>query len=392
MSTKTKQELLEHYAQRYRSAGRAARSKLLDEVCALTGYHRKYAISRLNHPPLTRQGPARRPRGRKYGADVHDALTRLWKAANCICARRLVPFLPDLLEALQRHGELALCPEVEAKVKTLSIATADRLLQTERNERPWLNLGTTRPGTLLKHQIPVRTFADWDDARPGFTEVDLVAHCGPSTHGEYLNSLVLTDVSTGWTEPCAVLNRSLATVTAAISRAHKLLPFDLLGLDSDNGSEFINYHLLKYCEQHKITFTRGRAYKKNDQCFVEQKNYTVVRQSVGYDRFEGEAAYRALEAMYRPLRLYVNFFQPCLKLSQKTRDGNRVTRRYDAAKTPCQRVLAQEGISAESKKRLAEEFAALNPVALLEQIQFFQDELWRHAKVRNSSDATIPLK
>lgn len=387
MSKKSKQELRAHYSKRYMTADAKDKPKLLDEFVTITGYHRKYAIALLNHRHWERRSPRRRPRGKKYGTDVQAALVKLWMAANRICTKRLVPFIPELMQAMVRHGELEVSPGVAAKLQTISPATADRLLKVARNHRPWLSNGTTRPGTLLKRQIPVRTFADWQETRAGFAEVDLVAHCGQTTDGEYLNSLVLTDIATGWTEPVAVLNRSLATVTAAIRLAQKHLPFDLLGLDSDNGSEFINHHLLKYCQEHSITFTRCRPNKKNDQCFVEQKNYTVVRQVVGYDRLEGHEACRALAALYRPLRLYVNFFQPSLKLVNKRRDGSRVTKTYEQAKTPCHRVLDAADVPENVKRRLREDYESLNPVALLEQIQFFQDRLWDHAKVRFTSDA-----
>jgi len=364
------------------------KQRLLDEFVGITGYHRKYAIAALNHPRKPRLSPARRPRGKKYGPDVQAALVKLWMAANRICAKRLVPFIPELMQAMQRHGELEVTPEVQAKLLTISVATSDRLLQAARRHRHWLKNGTTRPGTLLKHQIPIRTFADWQDSRAGFAEVDLVAHCGRTTSGEYLNSLVLTDIATGWTEPVAVLNRSQATVGAAIRLARKRLPFDLLGLDSDNGSEFINHHLLNYCQQHQITFTRCRANKKNDQCFVEQKNYTVVRQVVGYDRLEGPEACQALAALYRPLRLYVNFFQPSLKLATKKRDGGHVTKTYERAKTPCQRVMDATDIPQDIKERLKADYESLNPVALLGQIQFFQDQLWEHTRVSILAEAT----
>jgi len=234
----------------------------------------------------------------------------------------------------------------------LSPATADRLLKRARQGSAAAWLAHHQPGNLLLQAIPIRTFAEWDDAQPGFMEIDLVAHCGPSTHGEYLNSLDMVDVKTRWVELAALINRSQATVTAAVSACQARLPFRLSGVDSDNGPEFINHDLKRYCEQEHITFTRCRPYKKNDQAYVEQKNWTAIRQMVGYDRYEGSAACAALPALYEPLYWYLNFFQPVMVLVEKHRDGARVSRRYDQAKTPFQRTLDAPQVPDEVKAYL----------------------------------------
>jgi hypothetical protein len=290
-----------------------------------------------------------------------------------------VPYLPELAAVLEQHGELQLDAQTKTQLLSLSPATADRLLRAERQRHHPHGLGTTKPGTLLKHQIPIRTFADWDDAVPGFVEVDLVAHCAESTHGEYLNSLTLTDIVTGWTECLALRNRSQHTVHAAIVQARRRLPFPLVGLDSDNGTEFINDLLLRYCQQEHITFTRSRPYKKNDQAHVEQKNWSIVRQTVGYDRYEGQPACDALATLYEVVRLYTNFFQPCMKLQSKERLGSKVKKSYDPARTPYQRVLESEQVTQESKGRLQAQYRTLNPVALLRQIHRAQETLWQLA-------------
>ena len=333
MSQTSKRELVAAIRPRYTLGSRTAKQLVLDELVATTGYHRKYAIQVLNHPPKRRTGqrcggPA------KYMGPVRAALEQVWLAANCICSKRLVPGLPLLVEALERHGELQLDAQTRALLLTLSPATADRLLKRARSRSKPHGRTTTKPGTLLKQAIPVRTFAQWDDAQPGFMEIDLVAHCGEATRGEYLNSLDMIDVKTRWVELYGLINRSQATVSAAIVICRGRLPYALLGLDSDNGSEFINHDLQRYCEQEHITFTRCRPYKKNDQAYVEQKNWTAVRQNVGYDRYEGPAACAALNALYEPLRLYLNFFQPVMVLVEKVRDGAKVTKRYDVAQTP----------------------------------------------------------
>jgi hypothetical protein len=239
--------------------------------------------------------------------------------------------------------------------------------------------GTTKAGGLLKHQIPVRTFADGREDRPGFVEADLVAHCGASTHGTYLNTLVLTDIATGWTECLPLLFRSQEEVLQALERARRLLPFPLLGLDTDNGTEFLNAQLLEYCRRDAITFTRARAHQSNDQCHVEQKNGTIVRQLVGYDRYEGQQAYRQLTELYRAVRLYINFFQPSMKLVAKERHGAKVTKKYDDAQTPYQRLLGARVITAADQQRLAALSEALDPVALRRQMETLQHAFWRHA-------------
>ena len=281
--------------------------------------------------------------------------------------------------SLERHSHLTLSAEVRAQLLTLSPATADRLLRPVRERTRPRGIGTTKVGTLLKHKVPIRTFAEWDDVRPGFMEADLVAHCGTRAEDPYLSSLVLTDVATGWTECLPLLHHGYDDVIRALDQARLLLPFPLRGLDTDNGREFLNYPLLEYCAHAEITFTRGRAYRKNDQCDVEQKNGSIVRQIVGYDRFEGELAYHHRAEVYRALRLYVNVFQPSLKLVLKRRDGSRVYRRYDTAQTPLQRLLTADVLAEGARARLVALAEALDPVHVLRHLQRLQEALWRHA-------------
>jgi hypothetical protein len=375
MSFRAKRELLVQVAPRYRAASHAQKSVVLDEFVAATGYARKYAL-RLLARPVPLPGPIRRPRAPRYGSAVREALRIAWSAANEICSKRLVPFLPELVPTLERHGHLQLTAEVRTLLLALSPATADRLLQPVRQPH---GISTTKPGRLLKQQIPVRTFADWSDVRPGFLEADLVAHCGGVAEGAFLYTLTLTDVATAWTECLPLLHRTQEAVVQALARARQLLPFPLLGFDTDNGSEFLNQQLFDYCAREQITFTRGRTANKNDQCYVEQKNGSVVRQLVGYDRLEGEHAYRQLAELYRAVRLYVNFFQPSLKLLQKQREGSHVRRTYGPAQTPFQRVLATDVLTDATRERLTALYQALDPVRLLRQIGLLQDALWRHA-------------
>jgi hypothetical protein len=389
MSFRSKRELLAQVAPRYQLAGHTQKSVILDEFVAATGYARKYAIHLLTQPPMPAPAQIRRPRAPQYGSAVQAALETAWSAANCIGTKRLVPFLPKLVAALERHGHLTLTDDVRTQLLAMSRATADRLLQRARAAGQPRGVSTTKAGSLLKRQIPVRTFADWDDAAPGFFEADLVAHCGPRPDGAFLATLVLTDVATGWVECQALLYRSQDQVLQALKRARQLIPFPLLGFDTDNGAEFINTELVDYCAAEQITFTRGRAYQKNDQCFVEQKNGAVVRQFVGYDRFVGEAAYRQLVELYRALRLYVNFFQPSLKLKEKRRADHTVQRIYESAQTPFERLSLAAILTADRQAQLDGIFATLDPVRLLAQIGQLQDAFWQHARV-GSADGVGP--
>jgi len=308
MSMTSKRELLTAVSPRYVTATGAEKQRILAAFVAATGYHRKDALTLLNHPPRSRSRPVTRPRAKTYTPAVQRALVRLWEITDRICSKRLVPGVPDLLDALERHDELTLDAPTRALLLSLSPATADRLLAPTRRAALPRGRTTTKPGLLLKHQIPIRTFADWDDDRPGFLAIDLVGHGGESASGDgcplgSMHALVLTDIRTQWTECVALPNRGEQAVGTAIAHARTLLPMPVLGLDSDNGGEFINHHLVRYCTREQITCTRCRPYKKNDQCHVEQKNDSIVRQTIGYGRYEGETAYAALAAVYAPLRL-----------------------------------------------------------------------------------------
>ncbi len=381
MSFRAKRELLAQIAPRYHQARHTQKTLILDEFVAATGYARKYAIRLLTRPPLPAPASIRRPRAPRYGPAVQAALETAWAATNFIGAKRLVPFLPQLVPILERHGHLSLTDEVRMQLLTISAATADRLLQHARAANQPRGIAPPKAGTLLKRQVPIRTFADWNETAPGFLEADVVAHCGDRPDGAFLSTLVLTDVCTGWVECQALFYRSQDQVLQAVKRARQLLPFPMLGIDTDNGGEFLNHDLLAYCAQEQITFTRGRAYRKNDQCYVEQKNGAIVRQFVGYDRFEGDPAYRQLVELYRALRLYVNFFQPSMKLKDKHRDGASVRRTYDTAQTPFERLCTSGVLSDAVRERLETIFMTLDPMRLLQQIGRLQDALWQHAVV-----------
>jgi hypothetical protein len=299
---------------------------------------------------------------------VQHALKITWAATNFICAKRLVPFLPELVPVLEHHGHLRLEDEVRELLLAMSVSTAKRLLAATRRQEQPHGRSTTESGVLLKRHIPVRTCNDWNETKPGFCEGDLVSHCGPSVGGEFLNTLVLTDIATGSTECLALLHRSQAAAVQALDRVCQLLPFPMLGFDSDNGSKFINAELLAYCHRKQLTYTRGRVAKKNDQCFVEQKNGNIVRQYVGYDRFEGERAYRQLVELYRALRLYINFFHPSMRLLSKQRDGSKVQRKYEAVQTPLQRLLAAQLLTADAKILMTDIEASNGVIHVIDQV------------------------
>ena len=377
---------IREYAQavreRYLLASKKEKGRILDEFTRVTGHHRK-AVIRLLHRRYQHGAEKRRGRPRRYGAAVIGALRVTWEATDRVCSRRLQPFLPELIQVLRRHGESTMSAEVEAQLCRMSPSSIDRLL------KPWRRLGgrrpfsTTKPASLLKSSIPIRTFADWQEDKPGFLEADLVPHCGESAEGFYLNTLSTVDVATGWSECVGVWGKGQERVGGAVHRVRQRLPFPLLGLDSDNGGEFINQYLFAYCQREKITFTRSRSYKKHDSCHVEQKNWSVVRRLVGYDRYSSRAALDTLNRVYDLLRLYVNFFQPVMKLVAKTRNGARVHRVYDRARTPYQRLL-ESGVLVEAKQEeLAATYQHLNPVLLLRQINENLESLWKLAEHAN---------
>jgi hypothetical protein len=378
MTGKGKRELLEAVRPRYRRANKPEKVHILDEFVANTGYHRKYAIRLLKQDVKPRR-KKKAGKPKVYQGEVVIALIKIWAICGEICSRRLHPFLPEMVSVLERHAELKLSVEAKHLLLRMSRATIDRCLKSVR-QQPRRGLSTTKPGTLLKQAIPVRTFAEWQDTRPGFVEIDLVAHCGDSAHGEYLNTLNVVDLATGWCECLALANRSQSQVTAAMRRLRHRLPFPLLGIDSDNDSAFINNNLYRYCQDEKITFTRSRPYKKNDQAHVEQKNWSVVRRLIGYDRYESGPALKLLEAIYQDWRLYVNFFQPVLKLVEKRRVGSKVIKKYDTARTPYQRVLESPHVSQEAKEQLRQLYPTLNPMALRQRIDENVQKLWQLAR------------
>lgn len=382
----TRKELIEAIGARYREASTSERSTILSELVAVTGYHRKHAIRVLGSQ--TRGAPPRQPRNRLYDEAVRQALIVLWEASDRVCGKRLKPLVPVLIDAMERHGHLDLDGEVRAKLLHVSAATIDRALGPARNHVDGLRRRRPGVGAAIRRSVPVRTFADWRDPPPGFFEVDMVEHCGgPKTDGDFVHTLVLTDIASGWTECIAMPVRNQSLVVEALSIAAAELPFRMCGIDTDNDSAFMNETVFEHCKKHQLEQTRSRAYKKNDQAWVEQKNGAIVRRFVGYGRLSGLQATHALAKLYASARLYINFFQPSFKLKTKTRDGARVSKTYHPPATPCDRLLACAYVDDVVKQRLREQFAGLDPVRLLRDIRSSQQELSELA-ARGSRDAS----
>jgi hypothetical protein len=376
---KARNEVIDKHKNKYKKSSKKEKGTILDSVCLSTGLSRDRAARLLSGNDILRHKESLKKRGRKtiYKSDVYLPLRKIWAHMDCVCGKRLAAGMGDMLDALMKFGEIECTEDVEKKLRSMSAATMDRLLVNDRERLMLRGISTTKPGTLLKKDIPLRLGTEWDDAIPGYVEIDLVAHCGASTAGEYINTLDVTDISTGWTEPIGVINKAQKHVFEGLMFVEERQPFPYLGIDSDNGAEFINAHLYRYCRDAKISFTRSRPYKKNDGCHVEQKNWSLVRRNIGYARYEGKAALKLLNEYYALLRLHVNFFLPSAKLISKKRDGARIIKKYDTPTTPYKRVLASEYIPEDEKKRLTELYQTLNPAALMRDMKRLYKELYK---------------
>ena len=386
MGNETRWEYLRVMYERYRKAERKMRGRLLDEFCVTTGYNRKYAIRLLNGPVPEKKRP-RRVRGRKlrYGKQVMAVLTAVWEAAGYPWSVRLKALLPSWMPWIRKRYRIS--PKLEQQLLAMSARQMDRRLQSRKREQQRKIYGRTKPGTLLKHHIPVKTDS-WDVKGPGFAEIDLVSHSGNSADGEFVYTLNLTDIYSGWTESQALLGKSEIAVQQALDAIQAGLPFRLLGLDSDNGSEFINWHLKRWCDQKQIQLTRGRPYQKNDNAHIEQKNWTHVRKLLGWDRYDSVAAVAAINAVYRQeLRLWMNLYLPSVKLKKKVRVGSKLRRVYGPAQTPLERLLE----SGQADKRRVAGFkrllATLDPFDLAISINRKLEAVYRLANRRQSPKA-----
>jgi len=383
-----RREVVSAVAERYRPTKRAEKGRILDELCATTGWHRKHAVRALRQRETVMPGAvgASRERRRRYGATIKDALTALWEASDRVCGKRLKVMIPTLLPALEQHGRLTLDEADRARVLAISAATIDRLLGDVRVAASGGRRRRAGFYSAIRREVPIRTFNDWKSPPPGFCEVDMVAHGGTSVAGSFIQTLTMVDVATGWTECLPLVTRDGSLVVEAMKHARSLFPWLLRGVDFDNDSAFMNDVVVPWCREQKLEVTRSRAYKKNDQAFVEQKNGAVVRRLMGYGRFDGVETARLMARLYAAARLYVNFFQPSFKLKEKRREGAKVIKRYHVPSTPCKRALVHPKLAAAVKKRLREQYRTLDPVALLAEIRAAQEELGNRVD-RRAGDA-----
>ncbi len=369
MSRSAVREIVRRRRKEYLKGTKSEKKRILDEAEGLSGYHRKSLVRLFLEGMPARKGPIRRPRESKY-TPILDHLKTLWAAGFYACGKRLRPFLPEFLWVMKRHGEISVTPTEESLLLSISAATMDRMLKPERASMAIRGRTLTKPGTLLRSRIAVRTFAEWTENEPGFFELDLVGHCGGSGSGEFLYTLNMTDVYSGWVALGGMKGRGERGTLLAIQSASERMPFRIKGIDSDNDSAFINYHLAKYCEGEEIKFTRSREYKKNDQCHVEQKNWSVVRQFIGYRRFETDEQLALLKEVYPLIMAYHNFFSPMMKLVEKKREGSKVSRRYSTPLTPYRRLTESNGhIDSGTKEMLRRQYESLNPAELLRRIR-----------------------
>jgi len=373
---------LETVYQRYRKVSKESKGKILDELCNVCKYNRKYAIRKLSQLPMDEKPKVRpkRRRPRKYDYRVLEVLQDVWKWANYPWSVRLKEIIRLWLPWIKTRYRTT--PEIEEKLLLISASTIDRALKDKKRKLKRRLYGRTKPGTLLRHKIPVRTDS-WDVKRPGFMEADLVPHCGGSSQGEFICSLNLTDISTGWVETAAVMGKGQAGVLNAIEKISLRVPFKILGIDSDNGSEFINYHLLSYCQQQGIQFTRSRPYKKDDNAHIEQKNWTHVRKFMGWDRYDSPKSLEAMNDLYEnELSLFMNLFQPSVKLLKTIRKGSRKRRIYDKPQTPLDRLLSSGHLDKKRCDELKALRERLDPFSLSERINQKLECIWDLAHYR----------
>jgi len=385
MTVDERRKYLKVVALRYAKAGRAQRSALLTEMEAVTGLHRKSLLRLLHGPTLDRAPKRRRIRGRRYDLEVVGVVRVVWESLDYVCAERLAPALLPTAQQLARWEELVLTPAVEASLRTISRATVQRLLQRFQQDTPKLPRRKPQPPNRLLREVPMGRLP-WTTRTPGSFETDLVHHCGPVVAGEYVHTLQLVDIATGWSERTAVLGRSQAAMVEGFRRVQARLPFPITHLHPDNGSEFFNNHLIRYFGEAMtgLRLSRSRPYRKNDNRFVEQKNATLVRAYVGYERLDTLGQCMALNVLYGQLWTYYNLFQPVLHLTSKEVVNGKLQRRWDRAQTPYQRLLASGVLSPEQQARLARLYAQTNPRQLRETIYQAVERLWQKPQVQQA--------
>lgn len=377
---------MDSMSKRYRQATRVSKKRILDEVCATTGFHRKYAITRINLIETGRRvkPKPRRSRGHFYKQETLDIIEKVWEKAGCPWSARLKVILRLWLPAIRKKYHFS--RQVEDQMMKISPRTIDRALKGKKRELRRRLYGRTKPGSLLRHQIPIRC-ASWEETSPGHLEMDTVAHCGSNAAGLFACSFNLTDIASTWVETQAVLGKSEVNIVQAFSTISRNLPFRVLDIDSDNGGEFINRNLLTYCRDRDIGFTRSRPYKKDDNAHIEQKNWTHVRKIIGWDRYDTPEAVAALNDLYaNELRLLMNLFQPSVKLIRTVRKGSRKTRHYDQPQTPLDRLAAMPNADPKKVEHYLRLRESLDPFDLAKIIRKKLDRIW---KLRSSGGKLI---
>jgi len=394
LDVKVRKVISNTVAKRYKKSRKKEKSKILDEFTKITGYNRSYASWLLNNlgkklivykdgKRIVLVGEDIKLKKRKrpviYDEKVINELKKIWTILDFPCGKRLAPFMDEAIKALEKSG-ISLEEEIKNKLRNMSAATIDRKLKSYKRRLDLKRRNKTKPGSLLKSQIPVRTYSEWNEKMPGFIEIDLVDHSGGIERGIFAQTLNATDIFTGWTETICVENKSQVRVFEGLIKIINNFPFPILGIDSDNGSEFINHHLVKFCEERKITFTKSRPYKKNDSCYVEQKNWSVVRRTVGYLRYETKQEVEIINQIYKYLRLFTNYFQPQVKCIEKIRIGSKIKKRYDKPKTPYQRIIECDQIDSKTKEKLKKIYEELDIVKIKKKIVKLADKLFEIVK------------
>jgi len=369
MSKMSKREYLRELKKKYRRADKKRKTQLLDDFCEFTSYHRKAAL-RLVNGRLPAKYKRIRTRKKKYSLETIESLKFMWRADGEICAERFHPFIPSLLRCLTFQGEMAVSDETKRQLRQISLGKVKTVIAKTKRRSHLKIGGLTKPGSILKSQIALR-YGAWEEKEPGWFETDTVGHSGGNPRGEFVYSLNMIDVSSGWSEQAAIWGKGEIATKEQVDRIRKRLPFIMKGIDPDNGSEFINWQLHRYCRNNEINFTRAREYHPNDSCFVEQKNYTAIRQLIGYGRLDKNGQQKLLNDLYEnEWRLFLNFFQPTLKLKKKVKDliTGKCRKTYYKAKTPYQRLMKSKYVSKDQKLLLKSTYETLNPISLKRRI------------------------
>lgn len=379
----SREQYLERVREEYRNAGKKTKTRLLNEARKRTRLNRKVLIGKLAHPAVIRRKKKRGPRKRAYSSEVQVALIQVWELFDYPCGQRLAPALRQEVARLRRAKELVCSDDVAAKLDAISPRSIDRLLDREKRLRGLRQNRNPSVHPLLYQRVPVKVASEWDTDQVGNLQVDYVLHCGRSTAGEYLHTISAADIATGWWEGEAIMGRSQVATKQGLDNIRGRLPFRIREIHPDNDTGMINDLVWNYCRKARIKMSRSRPYKKNDNAWVEQRNWTHIRKVVGYGRFDTAAELAILRELYGCFTVYKNFFQPTMKLAEKVRVEGKIHRKYDQPKTPYQRLIESGQISAAARKRLMTQYESLNVAALRRQVEELRNRLFDHLSTKN---------